>query len=129
MSPVNPVVLVILALPVLLGTAVILRMLFTAAKVAKASFRNPLRKTAGPVIPLLDEPTACPSCERLENVHVARADFREMPYVEHFVCHGCGTQFLGPNQEKMVAKRLAARATFTATLTGAPKKPATKPGK
>lgn len=125
----NPVLLVLLAFPALLGTIVVLRMLFTAAKVAKVSFRNPSRKLAGPVIPLLDEPAACPSCERLEHVHVSRADFREMPFVEHFVCHGCGTQFLGPNQEKMVEKRLAARRLFSETLTGTRKKPATKPGK
>lgn len=125
----NPVIVALLALPALLGTIVVLRMLFTAAKVAKASFRSPVRKMAGPVIPLLDEPSPCPSCEKPEHVHVARSDFREMPYVEHFVCHGCGTQFLGPNQEKMVAKRLDARRVFSETLTGTRKKPATKPGK
>lgn len=119
MSLSNPVIIALLLLPSMLGSIVLVRMLVTAARVARASFQKvPRKNPAGTVIPLLDEPFACPTCERLETVSVRRADFREMPYVEHFLCHGCGTEFLGPNQEKMVAKRLEARRKVADVLAG-----------
>lgn len=124
----NPLILAILLILAFLGLLVFVRIAYTAGKVARAKFRNPLRKFQGPVIPLLDQPIPCPTCARLEFVRVARADFREMPFVEHFVCHACGTQYLGENQEKMVNKRLEARRKFAATLTGRAKDPETKPG-
>lgn len=126
MNLVNPVILVILVIPALLGFLVIGRMLWTGIQAAKTPKKKSLRKFENPVVPLLDTPFPCTSCGRLETVHVARADFREMPYVEHFVCHGCGTQYLGPNQTAMVEKRLEARKKFSAVLTGAAKNPETK---
>lgn len=118
--PVNTLIIIAaLSLPVLLGVLVIMRLTFTAVKVAKAKILpKKMRGPAGPVIPLLDQPFPCPTCEKLEFVHVARSDFREMNYVEHLVCHGCGTQFLGPNQEAMVAKRLEARQKMADVFAG-----------
>lgn len=77
-----------------------------------------MRGPANPVVPLLDQPTPCPTCQRLEHVHISRADFREMPFVEHFICHACGTQYLGPNQEAMVQKRLEAKRKIESQLAG-----------
>lgn len=106
----------------LLGLLVFVRIVATvvnAAKLAKGKILpKKTRGPAGPVIPLLDQPFPCPTCEKLEFVHVARSDFREMNYVEHLVCHGCGTQFLGPNQEAMVAKRLEARRKMADVFAG-----------
>lgn len=118
--PVNTLIIIAaLSLPVLLGVLVIVRLTFTAVRVAKAKISpKKTRGPAGPVIPLLDQPFPCPTCEKLEFVHVARSDFREMNYVEHLVCHGCGTQFLGPNQEAMVAKRLEARQKMADVFAG-----------
>lgn len=118
--PVNTLIIIAaLSLPVLLGVLVIVRLTFTAVRVARAKISpKKTRGPAGPVIPLLDQPTPCPTCERAETVHVARSDFREMNFVEHFVCHGCGTQFLGPNQEAMVAKRLEARQKMADVFAG-----------
>lgn len=114
----NPVIAALLALPVLLGTVVILRMLWTAAKLAKAKLRPAVRGPTGPIVPILDEPFPCPTCNRLEHVHVARSNYKEMPYVEHFLCHACGTEYLGPKQEAMVAKRLEARRKVADVLAG-----------
>lgn len=125
----SPVILGILVIPVILGILVILRMVWTGVKLLRTRSspdQNRSRKLSGPVIPLLDQPFPCPSCGRQDLVMVARSDFREMPYVEHFNCHACGTQFLGPNQEKMVEKRLEARKKFHGILAGAPKPPETK---
>lgn len=112
---------VLLVLPVVLGLLVIGRLIITAVKAAKAKISpQKTRGPAGPVIPLLDQPFPCPTCEKLEFVHVARSDFRELNFVEHLVCHGCGTQFLGPNQEAMVAKRLEARQKMADVFAGKP---------
>lgn len=119
-----PVILVILGIPAFLGFLVILRMLWMAGKLARShAQQRASRKLAGPVVPLLDEPMPCPTCERQEFVAISRGNFQDMPYIEHFVCHGCGTEFLGPNQEKMVEKRLEARRKLVEILTGKTKKP------
>ena len=120
----NPYLAAALVLPCLLGIIVLLRVLWGASKIVRQGLRESrLRKSPANIVPLLDEPFPCPSCARLDLVHVARSDFREMPYVEHFNCHACGTQFLGPNQEKMVAKRLEARRKLADILSGRVEKP------
>lgn len=113
----SPVLLVCLGFPALLGLLVILRILRNVGKLVIQG-RRAKRGSQNIPVPLLDQPTPCPSCSRLDLVAVSRADFREMPYVEHFICRACGTQYLGPNQEAMVAKRLEAKRKIEAQLAG-----------
>lgn len=120
----SPYILGILAIPCLLGIVVILRMLYVGGKAAKAKIsRRSHRGTDAKPVALLDQPFACPTCNLVDCIRVARSNFKEMPYVEHFICEACGTAYLGPNQEAMVQKRLEAQRKVQDILTGRKKKP------
>lgn len=87
-----------------------------AARAAKAK-RNLHTVTA----PLEDEPpTECPTCGT-PRVGVARADFQpngspyKLAHTEHFACE-FGHRWMGPNQTKLVERRLAARAKLRAVI-------------
>lgn len=127
----NPYLAAILTIPLALGTLVLLRLAYVAYKLARAKLpgRRAQRGTNLPVIPMLDEPMPCTTCGRLDTVRVARDNFQEMPYVEHFLCEGCGTRYLGPHQNEQVQKRLEAQKAMRLALAGvAPKKTFPKKG-
>lgn len=116
----NYLLLALLSIPLLLGSLVILQVIARVGKNAleRARGRRAQRGTATQPVAMLDQPFPCPTCTRLDMVAVRRADYQQMPYVEHFLCHACGTEFLGPNQLAMVQKRVKARDAFRGALDG-----------